>query len=49
MFTLDANMSNDDPVAGFQFDMIDSPDYINLTDATGGTSDFLNIKEIYLI
>ena len=36
---IDIYMINTVDIAGFQFDMIDNPDYINLTDAAGGTSD----------
>ena len=35
---IDIDMSNDSPVSGFQFELTDTPDYITITGADGGSA-----------
>ena len=37
--TIDININNEDPVGGFQFELADVPDYIDITGAENGASD----------
>ena len=38
MVFIDIDMSNDSPVSGFQFELTDTPDYITITGADGGSA-----------